>query len=387
MGKGTAMKDFRSEFKEMKRVVVKVGSNVISKSDNKLSSRVLRIIVEDICELIDNGVEVVLVSSGAVTVGKAFMKKYMPKNQNLNIQQSASAIGQPKLINMYSKIFEENERICSQILLTHDDFRSRKRFLYAKENIETLLKNQITPILNENDSISFSEISVGDNDHLAAQTAQMINADLLLIITSASGLYDKNPVEKDAKLIPTVEFDDDLENLDFTGTSSCGRGGMESKVNAVKKVTPLGIKAIISSKENDRLILDPMTKQVGTIFLPEEIHNPEDKGAWLVSTRKHNCFIEVNKEYHNRLGDNSPLYPEGIVDCQGDFYKGDSVELRYLGEAFASGISEFSQRDLQKIQGLPVQDIERVLGYRTTVEVVKSINLILDRSAINERIS
>ena len=254
----------RKELEGISRVVVKVGSNVVTKSDGRCDLRKMRIIVEDIIDLQDQGIEVVLVSSGAVSVGKAFLKNHLPKEGRIDLQQSASAIGQPKLINNYSSLFEEHHRICSQILLTHDDFRKRKRFLNAKRTIEVLLKNKVTPILNENDTISFTEITVGDNDHLAASAAQMVNADALVVITSAQGLYDRDPDEEGAKLIKNVGYDETLDHVDMSTKTNVGRGGMESKIHAVNKVTPLGIKAIISSKDNNRIVLDPLTKDVGS---------------------------------------------------------------------------------------------------------------------------
>ena len=144
---------FRKELKGLKRVVVKVGSAVITKDNGQIDSRQMRRIVDDICELIDNGIEVVLVSSGAFSLGVAFLKSHMPKKGRIDLQHSASSIGQPKLINRYSILFEENAKICAQILLTHDDFRDRKRFLHTKQTINVLLQNDITPIMNENDSI------------------------------------------------------------------------------------------------------------------------------------------------------------------------------------------------------------------------------------------
>lgn len=267
--------ELRKDLNQVKRIVIKVGSNVITLPDGKCDLRRLRIIVEDICDLIDAGIEVILVSSGAINVGKAFLDKYLPNR--IELQQSASAIGQPKLINKYSFLFEENDKICSQILLTHDDFKSRDRFLNAQKTIEVLLQNKITPILNENDTISYSEISLGDNDHLAAQAAQMVNADLLLIVTSAPGLYDKDPEHKEARLIKYVSADTDLEGIDMTSITVSGRGGMKSKVAAIRKATRVGVRSVISSKNNNRIILDPLTKEIGTLFDIKKKGNKDER--------------------------------------------------------------------------------------------------------------
>lgn len=376
----------RKEMLGVKRLVVKVGSNVITNKNGNLNNRRVRKIVEDICELIDEGIEVVLVSSGAVSVGKSFLKEHLPRKGMIDLQHSASAIGQPKLINTYSRLFEENQKICSQILLTHDDFRNRKRNLHAKQNINVLLKNNITPILNENDSISFTEIALGDNDHLAAQTAQMINADALLMITSTNGLYDRDPGFEDAKRIAQVPFDSDLLNdVNFQGKTTVGKGGMESKVHAITKITPLGIKAIISSMENERIILDPLTNDIGTYFAPKNAYDPQERKAWLLSMKKPNCYIEVDRGAFEALNKSKSLLPRGIIDVYGQFYKGDCVDIICDGEVFASGVCEYGHCEVEQIKGRHSDEIEDLIGFRTSCEVIHTINLILDKEIKEEK--
>ncbi len=379
--------NLRKELADIKRLVVKVGSNVVTKKNGRCDIRKMRIIVEDICELQENGVEVVLVSSGAVNVGKFFLKKHLPREGKIDLQQSASAIGQPKLINKYSSLFEEQHSICSQILLTHDDFRKRKRFLNAKQTIEVLLKNKITPILNENDSISYTEITVGDNDHLAASAAQMVNADALLIVTSAQGLYDKDPDEEGAKLIKKVSFDECLNHVDMTTKTTCGRGGMESKIQAVNKVTPLGIKAIIASKDNNRIVMDPLTRETGTLFGPKSAYDPELRKAWLISTKKLNCYIEVDKGAYEALLKGKSLFPKGIVDTSGEYYKGDCIDISHNGEIFAVGISEYDMTEVEKIKRKHSNEIEDTLGHKVSDEVINTMNLVLNKGKLNERVS
>lgn len=375
----------RKELTGIRRLVIKVGSNVVTKSNGKCDLRKMRILVEDICELQEAGIEVVLVSSGSVNIGKAYLKKFLPREGQIDLNQSASAIGQPKLMYKYSSLFEENQRICSQILLTHDDFRKRKRFLNAKQTIEVLLKNKITPILNENDAISYTEITVGDNDHLAASAAQMVNADALLIITSAQGLYDRDPEEEGAKLIKKVSFDECLMHVDMSTKTTCGRGGMESKIHAVNKVTPLGIKAIISSKDNNRIALDPLCGDVGTIFGPKSAYDPELRKAWLISTKKLNCYIDVDKGAYEALLKGKSLFPKGICDAGGEFYKGDCVDICHDGEVFAVGVSEYDMPDVDKIKRRHSDDIEDVLGHKASCEVVNTMNLVLNENqTINE---
>ncbi len=368
---------FRDELKGLNRVVVKVGSNVITKKNGKMDNRKLRSIVEDICELTEAGVEVILVSSGAVSIGKQYLKRHLPKKGRIDLQQSASSIGQPKLLNIYSRLFEENQYICSQILLTHDDFRNRKRFLHVKQAIDVLLKNKVVPILNENDSISYSEISVGDNDHLAAQAAQMTNADLLLVVTSAKGLFDRDPTDKEAKLIETVPYGENIEHIDMSTKTNVGRGGMESKVYAVNKVTQMGISAIISSKDNERIVLDPLTRKMGTYFIPKSYYDPEHRKSWLLSMKKHKCSIEVDQGAYQAILNGKSLFPKGITNTEGAFFKGDSVDICFEGEPFASGITEYDASEIELIKRKHSNDIEQILGHKAKNEVIHTINLVV----------
>jgi glutamate 5-kinase len=374
----------RKELIGCKRLLIKVGSNVVTKEDGKCDVRKMRIIVEDICDLIDNEFEVVLVSSGAVSLGKSFLKKMIPRDGKIDLQQSASSIGQPKLINKYSQLFEDHQYVCSQILLTHDDFKMRRRFLQAKQTIEILLQNKVTPILNENDSIAYLKNTMGDNDHLAASAAQMINADALVIITSEKGLYDKNPNQYDAKLIKSVEFGQELDHIDMSSKTLVGRGGMVSKIQAVLKVMPLGIKGVISSKDNNRIIMDALTKPVGTVFDPEENYSPDEKKAWLISTKKINCWIEVDKGAYQALIEGNSLFPKGILDCHGLFYSGDSIDLVFDDKVFAVGISEYDQSDVDKIKDKHSDEIEDILGFKVSSVVVLSRNMVSIEGIKNE---
>lgn len=368
---------FRKELAGCKRIVVKVGSAVVTRKDGLCDVRKMRILVEDICELIDNGYEVLLVSSGSINVGKAILNKMLPPRGKIELQQSASSIGQPKLINKYSQLFEDHQRVCSQILLTHDDFRNRKRFLLAKNTIEVLLKNKVTPILNENDTISYDEITVGDNDHLAASAAQMVDADALLIITSAEGLFDRDPQLGDAKLIKLVNYGNTLTHVDMSSKTSVGRGGMSSKIQAVNKVTPLGIKAIISSKDNNRILIDPLVKDIGTVFDPADNFKPEQKKAWLISTKKYNCAIEVDRGAYEALLEGNSLFPRGINACHGTFYQGDCIDICYQGKTFAVGVTEYDHIDIERIKDKHSDEIEEVLGYKYSTAVITTTNLVL----------
>lgn len=334
----------------------------------------------------EEGIEVILVSSGSVSLGKTYLKEHRPREGCVDLQQSASSIGQPLLINTYTTLFEENEGICSQILLTHDDFRNRRRFLQAKQTIEILLKNNIVPILNENDSISSKENTVGDNDHLAAQTAQMVNVDALLVITSAEGLYDRDPEDPQANFIKKVEYGDSLDHFDFSTKSSFGSGGMGSKVQAITKVTPMGIKAILSSKDNERFVIEPLTKDVGTYFAPKNTFDPELKKAWLLFTKKPNCTIHVDEGAFKALLKGKSLFAKGVINVLGSFYKGDSVDLYFKNKIFASGICEYNSEEIKQIQRKHSNDFEEILGFKNSTEIIQTNNLVINKDNVEESI-
>jgi glutamate 5-kinase len=212
----------------------------------------------------------------------------------------------------------------------------------------------------------------------------MINADALVIITSEKGLYDKNPSKYDAKLIKKVEFGQELDHIDMSSKTLFGTGGMESKIHAVLKVMPLGIKGVISSKDNNRIIMDALTKPVGTVFDPEENYSPDEKKAWLISTKKINCWIEVDKGAYQALIEGNSLFPKGILDCHGLFYSGDSIDLVFDDKVFAVGISEYDQIDVDKIKDKHSDEIEDILGFKVSSVVVLSRNMVSIEDIKNE---
>ena len=360
-------------------MVVKVGSNVVTGEDGSCDLRKMRILVEDICELRQSGVQVLLVSSGAVNIGKAFLDPKLFKDNKIEAQQAASSIGQPKLIQRYCSLFEENRALCSQILLTHDDFKSRTRYLNAKRTVETLLENGVTPVLNENDTISFMEITVGDNDHLAAQAALLVEADALLLVTSSEGLFDRDPKDPQAKFFNEVRFGESLEGIDLSVKTSAGRGGMKSKLAAVRKATGFGIKTIISSKDNDRIVLDALSKNIGTFFYPKELTSLGRKKLWLASLRSAQAVIEIDRGAFEAVSLKKSLLAKGIVGVKGEFSQGDCVNLAFEGSVFARGISFFAHNEVELIKGRHSQEIEGILGPGRDQEVIHTENLVLEK--------
>mgnify|MGYP001160106905 FL=1 len=257
----------RPELKNLKKLIIKVGSNVITKLDGSYDMDNLHELVEDICELKRHGVDVLLVSSGAVNIGRPYLTK--KSVESIEFRQAASSIGQPKLMQKYCELFQTKSLSCSQVLLTHEDFQSPTRRKNAENTINVLFENNIIPVLNENDTVSYEEIALGDNDQLAARAAIMLKAQALLIITSAEGLYDRHPDHPDAKFIKKVSANQDLSSFEMDQIGPVGTGGMQSKVGAMLAVAKENIVGIVSSKDLNKMVLSPLTRECGTVFSPE----------------------------------------------------------------------------------------------------------------------
>jgi glutamate 5-kinase len=366
----------RSELNSPKRIVVKVGSNVITDANGQLDQQKLHSLCQDMAWCLKNGIQLILISSGAINAGRA--KLTSEKNEEIDFLQAASSVGQPILMQTYSKLMEEHSIGTAQILMTHEDFKNRNRFLNARNTLLKLLANNILPILNENDAVSFNEITVGDNDHLAAMTSQMLNADLLLLLTSSDGLYTKDPVLADATPISKVAFGDQLQ-VDTSTKTIAGRGGMSSKLMAVEKVTPLGIDAIMAGKDFSSPLKRALTEQVGTYFFGNQKLHTYQRKAWLLSTAKPGCYIEVDKGAYQAILNNASLLPKGIIKAHGTFTRGDCVSLIFQGETFALGLVEYNSMETTKLAGQHSDQIKKLLGYDISKVLIHKDNLYIKR--------
>lgn len=363
----------RKNLKSLKRIVIKIGSQVIIEKGVGLRPESLREICQDVKELIESGIEVILISSGAIGVGRNYLEK--PSREEVSFLQAASAIGQPILFNRYLENFQGHNLNCAQILLTHEDFKNRKRYLNAKNTITKLLENKVVPILNENDTVSFNEITVGDNDHLAAMTAQMLEANLLVIISSTDGLYTKSPELPDSEKISLVEFNAPPKVI-TKSKNALGRGGMQSKLKAVDKVNQLGIDAIISGIR-PHAIKEALYHETGTLFQGNPQFQTKKKKQWLTTTVKNSCAIIVDEGCAEALKKNRSLLPSGIKKIVGDFSRGDCIEIVHKKITVAVGLVEYSSKEIERIKGLKSRDIQGALGFILAEEVIHRNNLIL----------
>ncbi len=374
------MNDIRLEaLASVKRILIKVGSAVLTGKDG-LDLKVIAHLVSQMCDLTRRGFSIVLVSSGAIASGKHRLGisgtlKSIPE------KQAAAAIGQGRLMRVYSKAFEKNNLYVAQILLTLSDLTERQRYLNIRNTLSTLMDWHVTPIINENDTVAVDEIKFGDNDNLAAMIANLVGADLFVNLTSTDGLYDCNPqTSKKAKRIGLVcEITEAIEAMATQETSSVGTGGMKSKVLAAQKVTSIGIPCIIAPGKNKGVLADIMAgKDVGTLFLPKASRLASRK-YWIANTLKPRGRLTIDDGAKRALLEKGKsLLPSGVTAVEGDFITGDPVACVDAGGAvLAKGLVNFDADDVRRIMGLKTSQIQTVLGHRHYDEVIHRDNLVL----------
>lgn len=372
----------------VKRILIKIGSAVLT-GDDGLDLKIIDSLVLDMSTLIKQGYSVVLVTSGAIVSGKHRMK-ITEKLKSIPEKQAAAAIGQGRLMRVYSKSFEKNGHYVAQILLTLSDLTDRQRYLNIRNTLSTLMEWGTVPVINENDTVAVDEIKFGDNDNLAAMIANIIDADLLINLTSTDGLYDSNPLlSKKAKLISVVsEFSEGIEAAATDETSSAGTGGMKSKIQAAKKVTAMGIPCIIAPGKRKNILIDIMQgRETGTLFLPMS-DRLNSKKYWIAFTlRTRGRLIIDDGAKRALLEKGKSLLPSGIIDAEGDFGVGDPVVcVDREGIILAKGLVNFSSAEINKIKGLKSSQIKQVIGHKDYDEVIHRDNLAVTKQNHRSRL-
>jgi glutamate 5-kinase len=376
------MNNFRQEkLAGVKKILIKVGSAVLAGQDG-LDLKIIDSLVQEMCDLTHKGYSLVLVTSGAIASGKHRLN-IAGKLKSIPEKQAAAAVGQGRLMRVYSKSFEKNDLYVAQILLTLSDLTDRQRYLNIRNTLSTLLEWGVTPIINENDSVAVDEIKFGDNDNLAAMIANIVEADVFINLTSTAGLYDCNPAEsKKAKLIPLVsEINDEIEAAATAETSDVGTGGMKSKIMAAKKVTAIGIPCIIAPGKRKHVLTDIMAgKEIGTLFLPST-DRLNSKKYWIAFTLRSRGRLIIDEGAKKALLDKGrSLLPSGIIDVEGDFAVGDPVScVDREGGSIAKGLVNFSSDEIRKIMGLKTTRIAQVIGHKDYDEVIHRDNLAITK--------
>ena len=365
-----------------KRIVLKIGTRVLTDSDCILDERRISDIVKDLISLIDSGNQIILVTSGAIGAGLGRLKK---KSHTLSLRQkqALASIGQSHLMGIYDRAFGRYGKTVAQLLLTADDMDNRLRYLNARNTILTLLDIGVIPIINENDTVAVEEIKFGDNDRLSAIVATKVEADIFVILTDVDGFFSQSPKKnRSVQLIREVkEITPELEKIAGGSGSEQGTGGMITKLEAAKIATSVGIKTYIANGNREGVLKEILAgENPGTLFLPSSGKMLSRK-RWLAFGSRSKGKITVDDGAKAALLERGKsLLPSGIVNVKGKFDAGESVSIVDLKDnEFARGLTYYSSGDIQKIKGIKTDQMEKVLGYRGNEEVVHRNNLVLIR--------
>ncbi len=388
------MAQTRTPVEKARRIVIKVGTRVATGADNAFSSGVMGSLVRQVVSLSGGGGpgsaarvvssggprSFIIVSSGAIALGLNRMGRDS-RPREINLLQAAAAVGQSRLMHAYEKEFEAVGGETAQILLTYEDIRSRARYLNIRNTIFTLWASGVIPIVNENDSVSFTEIRFGDNDIISAHLANMLDADLLIILTDTDGVFDRNPrTHPDAKILRTVEKVTERVLAGAEGKGSdFSSGGMESKIRAADIATRSGVGVVIARGDGLDLAGILAGREIGTYFVPARRHmrgrkkwmafNPQTEGVVVVDQGAEEAILKKGRS----------LLPAGVKDVRGTFALGSVVSIQdEAGLELARGLCNFSSEELSKIRGLNTKRIPQVLGAEANFdEVVHRDNLVI----------
>jgi len=349
------MTDKRRCLKNIKKMVVKIGSSSITLKTGGLDRANIEKFVNEVSSLAKRGIEVMIVTSGAIAAGLEDLN-ISKKPQEITLLQAAASIGQVELMKLYGDLFSKNGLKIGQILLTQEDTTRREQYLNIRNTIRNLIDLGVIPLINENDSAAVDEIKFGDNDELAALVSVLAEADVLVILTDIEGMYDKNPrTSRDAKLISYIDrIDKNIESAAGGIGSTYGIGGMESKIKAAKICSFSGIKTIIADSRRINVLDEILAgKNVGTFFAPQTIKKVKSIKKWIAFGMRTKGAIIIDKGAEEAvLNKGKSILPVGVVKVSGKFNKGDTLKVFSMdNKLIAKGISNFSSDDILKIKG------------------------------------
>jgi len=370
----------RQHIKKSKRCVIKIGSALLTNDGTGLNMTGIATWVEQISALKKKGIEVVLVSSGAVAEGMCRLG-LTKRPDTLHELQAAAAVGQMGLVQSYEYEFQKYDLHTAQILLTHDDLSNRQRYLNARNTVRTLLGLGVIPVINENDTVVTDEIRFGDNDTLAALVANLVEADYLLILTDQNGLFDRNPREhSDAKLISEASANDDsLMAMAEGGAGTYGRGGMATKVSAAKLAARSGVSTLIAAGNEKNVIQRLFSgEELGTLLYAEQTPVAARK-QWLAGHLQIRGKLVLDDGAVKKLRNSgSSLLAVGVSDVEGEFNRGEMVScISSAGEEVARGLVNYSSTEVSQTKGKASDNIEAILGYIDDAELIHRDNLVL----------
>ncbi len=368
------------DISEAKRIVIKIGTSNLTDKSYRLEPRKVEKLVKEIVELKKQDKEVIVVSSGAIGagIGKLDLKQ---RPRDIKVLQATAAVGQNILMSTYDSYFARYEQTIAQVLLTHEDFFNRQRYLNLRNTLTTLLESGVIPIINENDTVAVDEIKVGDNDNLSALVASNLGADLLIILTDTDGLFTYDPKRsKKAEFISVVDaITPEIERIAETGVKTSSVGGMKAKIQAAKVTMKAGIPMVIANGSGENILMRVIEGEpVGTLFMPKK-EKMNDREHWILFASSPKGKIKVDEGAKTALVKNGgSLLPSGIIGVENEFMSGDPVSIVDAeGVEFAKGITNYSSSDIEKIKGVHSKEIEQILGHKEYDEVVYRSNLVL----------
>jgi glutamate 5-kinase len=365
--------------KGARRVVVKVGSALlVDQQTGRLNRAWLETLVEDLRRLRRRGQQVILVSSGAIALGRRQLRLpdgVLPLEQ----KQAAAAVGQIRLAHAYKELLEDDDITVAQVLLTLQDSEQRRRYLNARATLNALLELGAIPVINENDTVATSEIRYGDNDRLAARVAQMASADCLVLLSDVDGLYSADPNrDPAAEFVPEVHgITSRIEAMAGGSASALGSGGMSTKIAAARIAVAAGCHMCIARGNH----MHPLKRIEGgarcTWFVPEASPIAARK-QWIVGVLKPAGTLRIDAGAEAALRRGRSLLPAGVVAALGDFERGDAVNVESAqGETLARGLSAYSAADVLRIMGKRSTEFEPLLGFRGRDEIIHRDDLVL----------
>ena len=363
------------QINKAKKIVIKLGSSTIVDNKGKFKRKWLSSLIQDIKKLRKNNQEIVIVSSGAIALGQGYLK-IKNKKVKIEMSQAVASVGQIYLINEFQKLFEKNKIKIGQILITPDDTEQRRRALNARRTFENLFKLKAIPVVNENDTTATSEIKYGDNDRLAARVAQIVGADLLIILSDVDGLYEK--ISNKKNLIKEVDVvNEKVFSLVEKTINTYGSGGMLTKLEAAKICMNAGCNMLIANGKSFNPIQKIISKKLYTWFKPK-ISNLDARKKWIISSLSSSAKIYIDQGASKALKSGKSLLPAGIIKIEGNFKKGDNIVIVDNNNAdIARALSSFSSEEINKIKGLQSNQIENILGYASKSEIVHKDDIVI----------
>jgi len=360
-------------FTKAKRIVIKIGTNTLSKNSG-IDSAYIRNIAKQIADLIKNKKQVLIVSSGAIGMG-AGQIDHKEKVMGIKMRQACAAIGQPLLMQEYRKAFARYNITVAQVLLTAEVLNNRKTYLNLKNALESLLKLGVVPILNENDSVATEEIksAFGDNDSLSALIASKIDADLLIMLSDIDGLYDKDPRKfKDAKPIPAVfEITEKIMHSAGKSGSKHATGGMKTKLIAAQIASNAGCRLILTNGRQKDVLKNILAgEEIGTIFMPKR--KLSNRTRWILnSTPAGTIYIDAGAE--KAIKSKKSLLPTGVTDVKDNFQAGAVIMINDIAKA----VTAFSSSELKMLAGKKSEEIKKMLGSDSRHIIARPENIVL----------